>query len=129
MIATYAWLAGGELPAQRLCSYTFGFTAAVSFFGAWLTTFNAPYFINSQSLDWGPKYGYIWCPSCAIAALWIYFFLPEVKNRTLEQITVMVRHLQVFDKQGVCSRFDCPSLRLDSLLANSEHLNVLAQPL
>ncbi|KAF2121220.1 monosaccharide transporter-like protein [Lophiotrema nucula] len=89
MIATYAWLAGGEIPTQRLRSHTFGLAAAVGFCGAWLTTFTAPYFINPESLNWGPRYGYIWFPSCVIAAAWVFFFLPEVKNRTLEEIDEM----------------------------------------
>ena len=89
MISTYAWLAGGEIPTQRLRSYTFGLAAAVGFFFAWLTTFTAPYFINAAALDWGPRYGYIWFPSCVIAATWVFFFLPEVKNRTLEEIDEM----------------------------------------
>ena len=72
MISTYAWVSGGELPSQRLRSYTFGFAAAIGFLGAvsisykinnyhtdkfsleqWLTTFTAPYFINPDSLNWG----------------------------------------------------------------------------
>jgi hypothetical protein len=57
MVATYAWLAGGEIPSQRLRSYTFGIAAAVGFAGAWLATFTAPYFINPASLNWGPEYG------------------------------------------------------------------------
>ncbi|KAJ5552763.1 Maltose permease [Penicillium frequentans] len=89
MVSTYAWVSGGELPSQRLRSYTFGLAAAVGFLGAWLTTFTAPYFINVASLNWGPKYGYIWFPSCLIAAAFIYFFLPEVKGRTLEEIDEM----------------------------------------
>lgn len=89
MIATYAWLAGGEMPSQRLRSYTFGLAAAVGFFFAWLTTFTAPYFINPESLNWGPRYGYIWFPSCIVAACWVYFFLPETKGRTLEEIDEM----------------------------------------
>lgn len=89
MIATYAWLSGGELPTQRLRSHTFGLAAAVGFAGAWLTTFTAPYFINPASLNWGPRYGFIWFPSCVIAATWVFFFLPEVKNRTLEEIDEM----------------------------------------
>lgn len=68
MVATYAWISGGELPSQRLRSYTFGFATAIGFFAAWLTTFTAPYFINPESLNWGPKYGYIWTPSCWISA-------------------------------------------------------------
>jgi hypothetical protein len=89
MIATYAWLAGGEIPTQRMRSHTFGLAAAVGFAGAWLTTFTAPYFINPESLGWGPRYGYIWFPSCIIAAAWVFFFLPEVRNRTLEEIDEM----------------------------------------
>ncbi len=92
MIASYAWLAGGEIPSQRLRSYTFGLAAAIGFLGAWITTFTAPYFINPESLNWGPRYGYIWFPSCVIAALWVFIFLPETKGRTLEEIDEMVRN-------------------------------------
>lgn len=38
MISSYAWVSGGELPSQRLRSYTFGAAASVGFFGAWLAT-------------------------------------------------------------------------------------------
>lgn len=63
MIAAYAWLSGGEIPSQRLRSYTFGVAAAVGFAGAWLATFTAPYFINPDALNWGPEYGkYIHMP-------------------------------------------------------------------
>ncbi|KAJ4175269.1 hypothetical protein NW754_005690 [Fusarium falciforme] len=89
MIASYSWLVAGEMPSQRLRSYTFGVAAAVGFLGAWLITFTAPYFINPSSLNWGPRYGYIWFPSCIVSAIWVFFFLPEVKGRTLEEIDVM----------------------------------------
>jgi hypothetical protein len=107
MVSTYAWLAGGEIPSQRLRSYTFGLAAAVGFAGAWLATFTAPYFINIDALNWGPEYGmtapirlsmishltdtlgWIWGPSCMITVVWIYFFLPEIKNRTLEEVDEM----------------------------------------
>ncbi|KAJ8110487.1 hypothetical protein ONZ43_g5857 [Nemania bipapillata] len=88
-ISTYAWLSGGELASQRLRSHTFGLATALGFFGAWLTTFTAPYFINPLKLGWGPKYGYIWTGSCVIAGTWIWLYLPEVKGRTLEQIDEM----------------------------------------
>ncbi|RYP77498.1 hypothetical protein DL771_001071 [Monosporascus sp. 5C6A] len=89
MIAPYAWVSGGELPSQRLRSYTFGAASAVGFLAAWLIAFTAPYFINVESLNWGPRYGYIWFPSCIVTAIWVYFFLPEVKGRTLEEIDEM----------------------------------------
>lgn len=40
-------------------------------------------------MNWGPRYGFIWFPSCVIGATWVFFFLPEVKNRTLEEIDEM----------------------------------------
>lgn len=89
MISAYAWLSGGEIPSQRLRSWTFGIASSLGFLGAWLATFTAPYFINPDAMDWGPKYGYIWAPSCLIAAAWVYIFLPEVKGRSLEEIDEM----------------------------------------
>jgi len=88
-ICPFSWLSGGELPSQRLRSYTFGLAAAVGFLGAWITTFTAPYFINPSALNWGPKYGYIWFPSSLLSAAFIYFCLPELKGRTLEEIDEM----------------------------------------
>lgn len=90
MVAPYAWLVGGEIPSQRLRSYTFGLAAAVGFFMAWLTQFTAPYFINPASLNWGPRYGYIWFPSAILTAVWVFWFLPEVKGRRLEEVDEMV---------------------------------------
>jgi len=88
-ICPFSWLSGGEAPSQRLRSYTFGLAAAIGFLGAWLATFTAPYFINPSALNWGPKYGYIWFPSSLLAALFIYLYLPELKNRSLEEIDEM----------------------------------------
>jgi hypothetical protein len=54
-IAPYSWVVAGEIPSQRLRGYTFGIAAGLGFVGAWLITFTAPYFINPNSLNWGPK--------------------------------------------------------------------------
>jgi len=53
MVATYALLGGGELPSQRLRSYTLGIATSVGFAMGWLVAFTAPYFINPDSLGWG----------------------------------------------------------------------------
>ena len=93
VIGAYAWVSGGELPSQRLRSYTFGLAASTTFFVSSLDErcfenrftdiqnsglgsqrkssnvcvrlrimlhplrFTAHYFINPDSLNWGPKYG------------------------------------------------------------------------
>lgn len=34
----------------------------------------------------GGKYGYIWVGTSVIALVWYYFFIPELKGRSLEEI-------------------------------------------
>ena len=62
---------------------------ALNFLGNWLGTFTAPYFINPASLNWGPKYGYIWFGSNMLVAVFVWFYLPETRDRTLEEIHEM----------------------------------------
>lgn len=80
------WAIAGEIPSQRLRTNTAGMGAGIQFFFAWLCQFFTPYFINPDQLNWGAKYGYIWGGSNIVLALWVYFFVPETKGRTLEQL-------------------------------------------
>jgi MFS transporter, SP family, sugar:H+ symporter len=50
--APYLYLAAGEIPTQRLRSYTLGITIGVGFFWNWLVVFTAPYFLNPTALNW-----------------------------------------------------------------------------
>lgn len=61
----------------------------MNFLGNWAGTFSAPYFINPQSFNWGPRYGYIWFGSNIACAVFTWFFIPETKDRTLEEIHEM----------------------------------------
>ncbi|KAH8930802.1 general substrate transporter [Atractiella rhizophila] len=86
-----AWVLGGEIPSTRLRSHTLGLAAAVGFFGGWLILkeVHPTLSILASDLNWGPKYGYIWFGSNIIAFIWVYFYLPETKDRTLEEIDEM----------------------------------------
>ena len=88
-LAPTTYLTAGELPAQNLRAYTAGLSTGTGFIFAWLTTFTTPYFINPAQLNWGGKYGYIWFGSTMVLAVFIYFVLPEVKGRSLEEIEEM----------------------------------------
>lgn len=87
--APYAWLVGGEFPNNQLRPFTFGLATASNFVGNWLGTFTAPYFINPAKLGWSAKYGYIWFGSNMILAVFVLLFLPETRDRTLEEIHEM----------------------------------------
>jgi len=87
--APYAWLVGGEYPNNALRPFTFGIATACNFLGNWLGTFTAPYFINPAKLGWSAKYGYIWFGSNVLVSVFVLLFLPETKDRTLEEIHEM----------------------------------------
>lgn len=88
-VAPQAYLVGGEIPNNQLRPFTYGIGTAVNFLGVWLCTFTAPYFINPAKLGWAAKYGYIWFGSNVVAAIFVLVFVPETRDRTLEEIHEM----------------------------------------
>ncbi|KAK4442235.1 general substrate transporter [Podospora aff. communis PSN243] len=83
------YLVSGELPAQNLRAYTSGLSTGFGYVFGWLTTFTAPYFINPAELNWKGKYGYIWFGSSFLVIAFIWFMIPEVQGRSLEEIEEM----------------------------------------
>ncbi|KAM7214137.1 hypothetical protein V8F06_010452 [Rhypophila decipiens] len=80
------WALQTEIPSQRLRAQTVGTGAGLNFVVGWAISFFTPYFINPDKLDWGPKYCYIWGAGNMILAIWAFFFCPETKGRSLEQL-------------------------------------------
>jgi hypothetical protein len=91
------WALGTEIPSQRLRSQTVGTASGLNFVVGWAVSFFSPYFINPESLGWGPKYGYIWGGSNIVLALWTFMYVPETKGRSLEQLDDLF-------EQGVSAR-------------------------
>jgi hypothetical protein len=82
-------LVGGELPNNQLRPFTYGLATALNFVGNWLGTFTAPYFINPAKLGWSAKYGYIWFGTNALLVIFTICFIPETRDRTLEEVHEM----------------------------------------
>ncbi|EAT88226.1 hypothetical protein SNOG_04466 [Parastagonospora nodorum SN15] len=59
-----------EMVSSRLRASTVGSANALGYFLAWL----------------GPQYSYIWAASNFICLIWFYFFIPETKARSLEEL-------------------------------------------
>ncbi|KAE9365031.1 general substrate transporter [Stipitochalara longipes BDJ] len=75
-----------ELVSSRLRAWTVGTATSLGYILAWLVGFCTPYFINPEQLNWGPKYGYIWAGSNALCVVFFFFFMPEMKGRSLEEL-------------------------------------------
>ncbi|SPO02645.1 related to transporter (major facilitator superfamily) [Cephalotrichum gorgonifer] len=81
-----SWPISSELVSSRLRVLTIGSGTGINYVFAWLTSFTAPYFINKENLNWGARYAYIWAGSNLATLVFLYFFLPEMKGRTLEEL-------------------------------------------
>jgi predicted MFS family arabinose efflux permease len=81
------WALTVELPSQRLRSKTVGLATGCNYIFAWVATYCSPYFINPTALNWGPKYCYIWGASNLILGVWAFLVIPDVKGKSLEEIT------------------------------------------
>ncbi|KAJ5371958.1 hypothetical protein N7517_003964 [Penicillium concentricum] len=98
-VVSLVYMVSGEIPAQNLRACTTGMSTGIGFVFAWLTAFTAPYFINPAELNWGGNYGFVWFSSSVMALVFIYFFVPEVRGRSLEEIEEM------FDKNVPARKF------------------------
>jgi MFS family permease len=81
------WALTVELPSQRLRSKTVGLATGCNYIFAWVATYCSPYFINPTAMNWGPKYCYIWGASNLVLGMWAFRVIPDVKGKSLEQIT------------------------------------------
>ncbi|RSL58916.1 hypothetical protein CEP53_005985 [Fusarium sp. AF-6] len=93
------WALQTEIPSQRLRAQTVGFSQGASFLVSWLSAYCSPYFINPEALNWGPKYCYIWAGGNLILAIFTFFFIPETRGRSLEQLD------ELFEKRLAAWKF------------------------
>ena len=96
-----------ELVSSKLRVWTVGSATSFGCILSWVTLFVTPYFINPQDLNWvsaflrthlvnislilmshrkGPKYGYIWAGLNFVYVIFYYFFIPETRDRSLEEL-------------------------------------------
>jgi len=110
-IGPASWIAAGELPSTHLRSYTYGVGMGIESVFAWLTSFTTPFFIKPATLTWVAKLAWIWTASNVVTFVFIYFFLPETKDRPLEELDelfskkISARHF----KRYVCESVKEPS--------------------
>ncbi|EJD04873.1 general substrate transporter [Fomitiporia mediterranea MF3/22] len=113
-IGPLSWVTAGEMTANRLRSHAFGVSMAIGFFFAWLTVFTTPYFINTTGLNWGAKVAWIWMPSNLVTFVFIYFFLPETRGRSLEELD------ELFNMRIPARKFSSVKLRPAAIESNDE---------
>ncbi|KAJ5928163.1 hypothetical protein N7466_007119 [Penicillium verhagenii] len=83
-----------ELVSSRLRAWTIGTATSLGYLLAWLVNFwhanNASHAFLSNNTNLamaqGAQYGYIWAVSNFLCVIFFYFFMPEMKGRSLEEL-------------------------------------------
>jgi MFS family permease len=78
-----------EIPSNGLRSKSISMATSLDWLASMLITCGSPYLINPQLLNMGVKLGFIFGGCLVVGTIWVYFELPETKDRTLEEIDEM----------------------------------------
>lgn len=87
--APLSYVIMGEVQCQRLREKTVLVASSISVIATFLVNFTVPYLLNAPYANLGAKVGYIFGSLSMAAMVWTYFFLPELKNRSLEELDAM----------------------------------------
>ncbi|KAI1212035.1 general substrate transporter [Annulohypoxylon truncatum] len=122
------WPISAEVVNSRLRVVTLSFATGVDYIFAWLTSFCSPYFINPTALNWGAKYCWIWAASNALTFAVFWFFLPDMKGRSLEEIDelfekrVPARNFQTFECQSSSQAHDIVLHKMEEAKVAVQHI-------
>jgi SP family sugar:H+ symporter-like MFS transporter len=86
----------GEIPSNRLRSKTMAIATAINWSCTLFIVCGIPYLLSADYANLGTKVGFIFGGITVFTFFWTLFFLPETKDRTLEQIDEMFMNVCVF---------------------------------
>lgn len=75
-----------ETPATRLRDKTVRLGATVNIVTIFVVSFTLPYLLDAPYANLQSQVGFIYGAICFLALAWGFFFLPELKNRSLEEV-------------------------------------------
>lgn len=81
-----AYITAAEVGTSALREKTMAFVTAINVVVGFVVVFTTPYLLSAPYAAPGPKLGYIWGAFAALGAVWVWFFMPELKGRSLEEI-------------------------------------------
>jgi MFS family permease len=90
-----AWVVVGEIFPLPIRSRGVGISTASCWFWNCIIATVTPYLVGAEakSADLGPKVFFIWGSFCCCSAIFAYFFVPETKGLSLEQVDRMLEEV------------------------------------
>ncbi len=94
-----AYITAAEVGTAALREKTMAFSTAINVVVGFVVVFTTPYLLSEPYANLGPNLGYIWGGFAALGAVWVWFCMPELKGRSLEEID------QLFDAKISARKF------------------------
>jgi SP family general alpha glucoside:H+ symporter-like MFS transporter len=109
----------GEVPSSRVRAQTIVLGRAVYVMGAIVVGQLNPRMLNSTpgAWNWGPRAGLFYFGFCCLWATWIFFCLPETRNRSFADIDYLFQKktpARKFTKAPIDRKFTCLDLCIES---------------
>lgn len=82
-------LTPAEIPSPRLREKTAMVAWTVQNLTNFITTFTLPYLLGPGYASLGAKVGFIYGSIGIVGCIWAFFYYPELKGRSLEEIDLM----------------------------------------
>lgn len=83
---TSAYVIVSETSSSQVKEKTNLLAIVVSVLTTFVTSFTVPYLINAEYANLGGKLGYIYGAINVLMVVGVFFFIPELKNRSLEEV-------------------------------------------
>ncbi|KEF56323.1 uncharacterized protein A1O9_07904 [Exophiala aquamarina CBS 119918] len=81
-----AYITTVETGTAALRDKTMAFATTMNVVVGFVVMFRTPYSLSQPYANLGPKIGYIWGVFAALGPVWVWFCMPELKGRNLEEI-------------------------------------------
>jgi hypothetical protein len=94
-----------EVPTARLRGLTIALATVSVQIVSIIFAVAIPYAMNKDEGDWRGKVGFIFCGTGCLCTIYCFFFMPETRNRTFEELDVLFER-KVSSREFCTYRFD-----------------------
>ncbi|GAM36405.1 sugar transporter [Talaromyces pinophilus] len=81
-----AYITAAEVGTASLREKTMAISTALNVVVSFVVVYTTPYLLSTPGANLGPKLGYIWAGFAFVGAVWVWFCMPELKGRSLEEV-------------------------------------------
>lgn len=95
---TSVWIVSAEVPTLAVREKTITVATFSGFATGVLVSFVSPFMQDEGYGNLQGRIGFVWAAFSIVSAVWAFFFLPELKNRTLEELDELFqKRVSVFE--------------------------------